>query len=57
MEEEACAEEEEEDGESGERDVTFLGKGDYDGFPASSPEWKHGIKGVGVSDEEQEDEY
>lgn len=29
MEEEACAEEEEEDGEGGERDVTFLGEGDY----------------------------
>lgn len=29
MEKEACAEEEEEDGEGGERDVTFLGEGDY----------------------------
>lgn len=57
MEEEACGEEEEEDGERREGEVTFLGEGDYlggvslgsgrvewrayDRFPAPSPEWKH----------------
>lgn len=48
MEEEACGEEEEEDGERREGEVTFLGEGDYDRFPAPSPEWKH-VGGVCIA--------